>query len=230
MAEGVFDFYAYLMGGLSAEPQEALPYEPLEFPTSTPNVGGLRKLSFYADWTTMSSESPWSFKRQTYSSAGERWRAMLELAPMSRQQAGLWQGFLLNLQGGYQSFLFGDVFNPEPMGSVLGTPRVNGAGQSGRTLVTDGWTANSWGLLLAGDRFQIGTGYHQVTRNVNSDASGNATLDIFPALRTAPVDNLILTTSAAKGVFALANPIQMLSEITLRGIYSGISFEIVEAV
>lgn len=230
MAEGVFDFYSFLMGGISAEPQEALPYEPLEFPLDAPSVGGLRSLTFYADWYTMSSESPFNGKRQTYRSSGERWRATLELAKMSRRQAGLWEGFLLNLQGGYQSFLFGDVFHPTPQGSALGTPRINGADQLGRTIETDGWTASEWGLLLAGDMIEINGRLHKVTRDVNSDASGNATLDIFPSVTTSPPDNIYVLTSDCKGVFTLANPIMMLSQINITGIREGLTFEIVEVI
>lgn len=230
MAEGVYDFYSFLMGGLSAEPYDTLPYEPLQYPSSAPNVGGLKSAMFYADYAVASSESPWNFRRQTFSSSGERWRASLELAKMSRRQAGLWEGFLLNLRGGYFSFLFGDVFNPTPMGSALGTPRVKGADQLGWTLETDGWEASKWGLLLAGDFVQIGSRLHKVTRDVNSDESGNATLDLFPSLSTSPTDNLILTTSNCKGVFTLANPVLLLSQISISGIYAGLTFDIVEVV
>jgi hypothetical protein len=230
MAEGVFDFYSFLMGGLSAEPHEALPYEPLEFPLETPNVGGLRSLIFYSDFYTMSSESPFNGKRQTYRSSGERWRATLELAKMTRRQAGLWEGFLLNLQGGYQSFLFGDVFHSTPLGSALGTPRIKGAGQLGRTIETDGWTANQWGALYSGDNIQINGRLHKVTRDINSDADGNATLEVFPSVSTPTPDDLILPTSDCKGIFTLASPIQMLSQINITGIREGLTFEIVEVI
>lgn len=230
MAEGVFDFYSFLMGGISAEPQEELPYEPLQFPLDPPSVGGLRSLQFYSDFYTMSSESPFNGKRQTYASSGERWRATLELAKMSRRQAGLWEGFLLNLQGGYNSFLFGDVFHPTPLGSPSGTPRIKGGSQLGRTIETDGWTANEWGLLLAGDMIEINGRLHKVTRDVNSDASGNATLDVFPSVITSPADNIIILTSDCKGVFTLANPILTLSQINITGIREGLTFEIVEVI
>jgi hypothetical protein len=230
MAEAIFDLYSFLMGGLSSPVVDTLPYEPLEFPTDIPTVSGVKSITFYSDFVMQTSESPWTYQRQTFTSTGDRWRATVELPSMTRAQAGQWQGMLLNLQGGYNSFLFGDVFNRVAMGSLAGAPRVKGADQSGRILETDGWDASEWGVLLAGDRIQLGTRLYQVTRNVNSDSSGNATLNIFPSLREAPVDNSLLTLEDCVGVFTLASPVNMLSKIDSRGIYQGLTFDVVEVI
>lgn len=76
------------------------------------------------------------------------------------------------------------------------TPLVNGASQSGSSLVTDGW-ANSTAVLTVGDVFTIAnvyavnpqnrqsTGQLQqfvVTSAVTSDGSGNATISISPSI------------------------------------------------
>jgi len=228
MSEGVFDLYAFLMGGMSSPTYAPLPYEPVEFPADIPDVSGVRAISFISDWSVQTSESPWTFKRQTFSTFGDRWRAVVELPPMNRQVAGQWQGLLLLLEGGYQNFLFGDVFNPSPMGLALGTPRVDGASQEGRTLNTKGWTANITGQLLAGDKIQIGNRLHQVLRNVNSDASGNATIDIFPSLRESPPDSLIIETEETRGLFALKDAVLQVSEVDITGIYKSVTFEVVE--
>lgn len=81
-----------------------------------------------------------------------------------------------------------------------GTPKINGVGQSGSNLITDGWPVSRTGLLKKGDRFTITTGnavnvFNPVHRNdsgilqqfvatadVNSDGSGNATIPISPSL------------------------------------------------
>lgn len=230
MAEGIFDLYAFLTGGLSSPTYAPLPYEPLQFPTDIPTVSGVKSITFYSDFVMQTSESPWSYQRQTFTSTGDRWRASVELPSMTRAQAGQWQGMLLNLQGGYNSFLFGDVFNPTPLGSIAGSPRVNGADQIGRTLITDGWDVNEYGVLLAGDRIQLGNRLYQVTRNVNTDSGGNATLDIFPSLRESPVENSLLILEDCVGVFTLASPVNMLSQIDSRGIYQGLTFEVVEVI
>ena len=84
---------------------------------------------------------------------------------------------------------------------------VNGASQSGNTLIIDGATASQTGYLKAGDYIQLGTGLssrlHMVVEDADTDGSGNATLSIEPALRTSPSDDLAITVSNTKGVFRL---------------------------
>lgn len=84
-------------------------------------------------------------------------------------------------------------------GAFAGTGVVNGAGQTGSSIVTNGWTASVTNLFVVGDVVQF-AGVYQVnpqnrqstgtlknfliTANVSSDAGGNATLSVFPALTT----------------------------------------------
>jgi hypothetical protein len=85
----------------------------------------------------------------------------------------------------------------QTVGAFSGTGVVNGAAQTGSTLVTNGWTASITGLLNLGDvitvagvntvnpKNRVTTGVLQnfvVTAAVNSDAGGNATIPIFPAI------------------------------------------------
>ena len=82
------------------------------------------------------------------------------------------------------------------------TPLVNGASQTGNSLVTDGW-ANSTAILLRGDIITLAsvnavnpqnrqdTGSLRnfvVTEDVTSDGSGNATIPIEPAISPAAND------------------------------------------
>lgn len=85
------------------------------------------------------------------------------------------------------------------VGNYSGTPVVNGANQTGSNLVTNGWTPSVTGLLNVGDVFTV-AGVNNVnpmsrqstnvlanfvvTAQVNSDASGNATIPIYPAITT----------------------------------------------
>jgi len=106
------------------------------------------------------------------------------------------------------------------VGAYAGTPLVNGANQTGDTLITDGWTASVNGLLKKGDTFTIdgvfeinpqnytSTGRLQaftVTADVNSDASGNATIHITPSindgtLTTVDGEGNNISTAAYKNV------------------------------
>ncbi|HEY6345669.1 MAG TPA: P22 phage major capsid protein family protein [Bryobacteraceae bacterium] len=83
------------------------------------------------------------------------------------------------------------------IGALGGTPAVNGASQTGTSLITNGWTASVSGLLSLGDVISI-TGVYAVNpqnRNstgslqqfvvqatANSDSGGNSTLSIMPAI------------------------------------------------
>jgi hypothetical protein len=85
---------------------------------------------------------------------------------------------------------------------------VKGASQTGSELITDGWTTSTTGILKAGDYIQIGGGaaakLHKVLDDVNSNSSGEATLTLWPDLRSAPSDNAAIVVSGAKGVFRLS--------------------------
>lgn len=87
----------------------------------------------------------------------------------------------------------------QTVGNYAGTGVVNGAGQTGSSLVTNGWTANRTGLFNVGDiitaagtfainpKSRVTTGALQnflITATVNSDSGGNATLPIYPAITT----------------------------------------------
>lgn len=85
------------------------------------------------------------------------------------------------------------------VGNYSGTPVVNGAGQNGSVLVTNGWTASTSGLLNVGDVFTLGgvfavnpQSYQStqslqnfvVTSTAASDGSGNSSISIYPAITT----------------------------------------------
>jgi len=84
-------------------------------------------------------------------------------------------------------------------GTYSGTPTVTGAGQTGSTLVTGGWTAGLSGMLNVGDVFtiagvnavnpqsKVSTGSLRnftVTATASSNASGASSISIYPAITT----------------------------------------------
>ncbi len=107
------------------------------------------------------------------------------------------------------------------VGPLGGTPLVNGASQTGASLITDGWTAAAASRLVQGDVFTIAGVYavnpqnrqntqalqqFTVTAAVSSDGSGNATIPISPSITTSgafqtvtasPADNAALTIVGA---------------------------------
>jgi hypothetical protein len=65
---------------------------------------------------------------------------------------------------------------------------VNGASQVGRTLNTDGWPPSTT-ALRAGSLVTINNQLLQLTRDVITNSSGQATITFEPAIRVSPADN-----------------------------------------
>jgi hypothetical protein len=86
------------------------------------------------------------------------------------------------------------------MGTGNGTPVVDGASQSGTTLVTDGWDASE-GVLKAGDCFTIAglSVLFRATADVTSASSSSAdtSISITPPIvaGSSPADNAAITTT-----------------------------------
>lgn len=138
--------------------------------------------------------------------------ADIQLPPMGRDAAEAWVAALVSLNGLEGSFLLGDTANTIPRGTATGTPLVKGGSQTGYDLVTDGWTAGVTGIMKAGDWLQLGSGsssrLYKVMADANSNGSGEATLTLWPKLRSSPADNAAITISSPKGRFMLAQDIE----------------------
>ena len=203
---------------------------PLTFPTHT----GVASVQLTASVATSMSESPFTFGQQVVRHAGERWSATISLPQMKRADAEYWNAFLLRLKGKFGTFLLGDPSAATPRGSAStasGTPVVKGASQTGNNLIIDGLPADTSGYLLAGDYIQLGSGstsrLYKVLEDVDTNATGEATLNLWPDLRSSPSDNASVVVSNAKGVFRLASN-ETAWNVTDASIY-GISFAAMEA-
>ena len=199
----------------------------ITYPLAIPTNKGLAKVRLTANNVVGVSQSPFTARQQVYKYTGQFWEADISLPPMKRSDAEYWISFLLKLNGSYGTFLLGDPNGATARGVATGTPLVKGANQTGTDLITDGWTPNTTGILKAGDYIQLGTGstslLHKVLDDVNSDGSGNATLTLWPDLRSAPSDNAAIVVSSTKGVFRLTSGEQSwdINEATFYGITFG---------
>ena len=119
----------------------------------------------------------------------------------------------------------------QPIANAYG-PFVNGASQTGDELNIDGASPDEDAYLKAGDYIQLGSGssstLHKVLADVSTNSAGEATIDIWPSIRTAPADNATVTIENCKGVFRLAQNVSSWS-INNASTY-GISFEAVEVI
>ena len=203
---------------------------PLTFPSHT----GVASVTLSAEDVVGINTSPFTLQQQVVRHAGARWSAAITIPPTKRSHAEYWNAFMLRLRGQFGTFLLGDPNAATPRGSAAtaaGTPLVNGASQTGNELAIDGLPASATGYLLAGDYIQLGSGstarLYKVLEDVDTNASGEATLNLWPDLRSSPANDAAVVVTSAKGVFRL-NSNEANWDINNAGFYS-ISFAAVEA-
>jgi hypothetical protein len=202
---------------------------PLSLPVATKAI---QSIEIRAVNAVAYARSPFTFAGQAFAYSGQMWTADVSLKPMKRADAEQWNAWLFSLRGQLGTFLMGDPMGATARGVATGTPLVNGASQTGGSLVIDGATNSTTGWLKAGDYIQLGSGsssrLHKVLADANSNGSGNVTLDIWPHIRVAPADNATVTVSNAKGLFRLSSNEQAFS-INESAIY-GMTFAAMEVV
>ena len=124
------------------------------------------------------------------------------------------------------------------VGLLGGTPLVNGAGQSGASIITNGWTATA-GAVKRGDPLTFGTtaagalGVNPqpprdstgelrqvaVLADTTADGSGNMTIPIFPALKlTGPYKNVTQAPPNASAVKIFGHASSYASSATKQGL------------
>ncbi len=197
-------------------------------PTLTmPSKPGFRASRFGLIANTQTFRSPLDGTVQTLELTGARWRASYGLPPMNRAQAAAWTAFLTGLMGSAGRFFGFDPDARTPLGSGLGTPQVRGPGQTGKSLIVDGWTELETGLLLPGDYVEVGGELKMVTTQVDSDSGGEAAVAFTPPLRASPVDNAALTLTNPRVTMMLSDDEQAVWDADRASVY-GISFDGVE--
>lgn len=173
-------------------------------------------IDFRCEYVVAENTSPFSLSAQTYDWGAARWQGEVTFETFAyntpSERAAL-KAFLMACNGKTNTFNYGDAeylaFGAQ--GVATGTPLVKGAAQVGKSLLTDGWTISTTGIVKAGDYIQLGTGVnaqlYMVIADANSDGSGNATLSLNRPLLTSPADNSSIVVTGAKGVFRLSENI-----------------------
>lgn len=149
-------------------------------------------------------QSPFTGKRQVIAAPYFLWNFVgkYSLADNPSTFAGALRAFLLQLQGMANSFRLPLPEYTGPSTGYIGAAGlVNGASQTGNSLITDGWTASA-AIFKVGDYFNINDELKVITANATANGSGQVTLAFEPAIRTSPADNLVL---------GIANPTVLLA-------------------
>jgi hypothetical protein len=178
---------------------------PLNMPAGGPSSVRFSPVNHVAE-----TVSPFTGSTQTLEWPAEYLGLQLTLPRMARDTAAQWIAFLTALRGKAGTFLAGPTgAESTPRGLLGGTPLVRNSNATGsKTLTTKGWTINKANVLRAGDWIQVGTQLFMVVTDASSDASGFATLDIFPRLRSTFADGTAIVTTNPKGIFRLAENVR----------------------
>lgn len=176
---------------------------PLTFPTFT----GAARLTPTTRQVVGQSTSPFTAEQHQYVYSAKWWEHAVQLPPLFGEEGEAMVAFLVSLNGVEGTFTMRDFSYRAARGSLLGTPVVSGAGQSGSSLVTSGWTAGITGQMLPGDEFQLGSGetarLYKVVSRADSNGSGIATLEIWPSLRGSPANAAALVLTSPVGIWRL---------------------------
>lgn len=195
-----------------------------------PTEPGFRASRFGLETHTQRFTSEFTNAQQRQLLSGARWKATFTLPKMKREQAAVWQAFLLQLKGGINTFYAYDPDARFPRGAATGTPLVAGGSQTGSSLNIDGATAGVTNWLRPGDYFSVNGEYKMVTSAVTTNGSGAATINFAPALRASPSDNTAILFGADAYVeLILEDDMQAMWESNYNGIYSEKTFSAFEA-
>jgi len=126
----------------------------------------------------------------------DRWEGEWITTPLTFAQKFQLLAWLASLEGSLGTFKAYDLDRQEPStkaGSFPGNGLVMGAGQTGNTLVCDGFPVNST-ILQAGDYFGVGDFMAMLVADALTDGSGVVTLEFEPAIRVAFADNATVLT------------------------------------
>lgn len=176
-----------------------------------PNHTGIASITIRQSQRVRLSESRFNYVQQVLNYGGQRWEADVRIPIINHADARDWLAFLSKLKGPLNTFTMGDPVAATARGTPGGTPLVNGASQTGSSLIIDGCSLSQTDWLKAGDYIQLGTGedarMHMVLDDVNSDGSGDATLSLWPDITSAPADNATVTVSSTVGAWRLSSPV-----------------------
>lgn len=195
---------------------------PLTMPT---DVIGMAQITLSAESVVSTARSPFTFSEQNYVHPGQRWLASITLPPMKREKAEVWISFLMSLRGREGYFKLFDPNGIDPQGShQTGAIFSNAGGQSGNMFMVRGFTPSVVGVFKAGDYIRLGDDsaarLYKIMTDVTSDSLGNATLDIWPSLRSTPGANQRVWFNDYYGLFKLASNVTSwsINEISSYGI------------
>ena len=172
-----------------------------------PTIRRPSRASYRLRGNTQTHRSPLDGTEQTLEMPGAVWELTVSWESLDATDTRILAAFLADLRGAAGRFYYSPAVWSPRRAAGGGAPVVNGAGQSGAALITDGWTPSGQ-VALAGDwlSFDDALGrrrLHMATATAAANGSGQATIAITPPIRRAPSDNAPVEVAAPSGVFRL---------------------------
>ena len=195
---------------------------PSTFPDVSVGSINLRQIS-----KTAVTESMYSATDYVVSLGYQKWAIDFKFPPLKHEEASLLIGFLSSLNGREGTFTY-DLPDTLAINGSAGTSGlVAGASQTGNSLNTDGWVPNTLNLFLPGDKIEVDGHLHTVTTAVHSDASGDATLAIWPNIREASDNSSIVVVNPTSEWRLVTDSIEYTMDVATN---YGISFSAMEVI
>lgn len=146
--------------------------------------------------------SPFSGHVQAQRGQLERWAFTMELRRLTREEMQIAQGFFLSLEASLGLFRMADPAACKPLGTATGIPVLAATAAAGsRTLSVSGFTPSVSAILRAGDWIQIGDQLAKVIADTPSNATGTASVPIWPKVMVQRAAGTPLVVRDAKGLF-----------------------------
>lgn len=151
---------------------------------------------------TSMSASVFTGEQYVQNFSGQWWELSLTYPSNSRTTQSYLSATITAMLGRSGTFYFGPVgASATPSGSISGSPTVVSPSVGVNTLSITGLANSTTGVLKAGDFIQVASHLYYVLTDANSDGSGNATVDVFPNVRSDATNGAAVVYNNPKGVF-----------------------------
>ncbi len=162
----------------------------MAFPIDFPTEPGLTGVEFTMARQTPIAQSPFTGAEQRNNLIYSTWLLAGRVPDMTGDEAAVrdWRAFLMELRGQFGTFSIVVPGNDDPStgySGAIGT--VDGAGQVGTSIVTEGWD-NGAEILNRGDYFNLGEELKMCTSSISSGVAGTAIIDFEPEIKVPPAN------------------------------------------
>jgi len=188
----------------------------ITFPVDIP-LSNVADVSFQEMDTSSFQTSPFTGRGRLQQYEGEWWEVTLGYRNLDRALAQEVLGFISSLRGPVGTFVLPFPGYSQPRGTaatVGSSPTVNGSAQAGSAeLVVQSSPISQTGWLLTGDIIQVGPAsrprWHRVLQDVDTDGSGNATIDVWPYIRDNTISGDPVSFSSPLCLFRKVDVVQV---------------------